>query len=64
MTLCPYNSDELKQLHHVLEGIICEAQQLKLTLAVDDIIERVFDLADHGERDPQKLRDSVLKLAA
>lgn len=64
MTLCPYNSDELKQLHRVLEGIIREAQQRNLTLAVDDIIERVFDLADHGERDPEKLRETVLKLAA
>jgi hypothetical protein len=33
-------------------------------LAVDDIIERVFDLADHGERDPEKLRETVLKHAA
>ena len=64
MTLCPYNSDELKQLHRVLEGIIREAQQRNLTLAVDDIIERVLDLADHGERDPEKLRETVLKCAA
>ena len=64
MTLYPYNSDELKQLHRVLEGIIREAQQRNLTLAVDDIIERVFDLADHGERDPEKLRETVLKRAA
>jgi hypothetical protein len=62
--MTPYNSDELKQLHHVLEGIIREARHRKLTLAIDDIIERVFDLADHGERDPQKLRETVLKLAA
>jgi hypothetical protein len=48
----------------VLEGIIREAQQRNLTLAVDDIIERVFDLADHGERDPEKLRETVLKCAA
>jgi hypothetical protein len=64
MTLCPYNSDELKQLHRVLEGIILEAQQRHLSLAVEDIIERVFDLADHGERDPEKLRETVLKRAA
>jgi hypothetical protein len=31
---------------------------------VDDIVEKVFELADHGERDPRKLRDAVLKSAA
>jgi hypothetical protein len=64
MTMCSYSSDELKDLHHVLERIIEEAKQSLPNLDVDDIIERLFDLADHGERDPNKLRAAVFGKAA
>ncbi len=64
MTLCPYSSDELKELHWLLKSIIDEAQQKSLNIPVDDIIENLFDLADQGERDPEKLREAVLKTAA
>lgn len=64
MTLCPYSSDELKDLHRLLKSIIDEAQQQSLNIPVDDIIENLFDLADQGERDPDKLREAVLKSAA
>ena len=62
MTMCPYSSDELNELHRVLEEIIAEAKQSWLD--VDEIIERLFDLADHGERDPGKLRAAALGTAA
>jgi hypothetical protein len=62
--MCPYNSDELKQLHQVLESIIAEAVQKSWNMPVNNIIERMFDLADHGERDPNKLRLAALGLAA
>jgi hypothetical protein len=64
MTLCPYSSDELKDLHRLLKSIIDEAQQQSLNIPVDDIIENLFDLADRGERDPEKLREAILKTAA
>jgi len=64
MTLCPYSSDELKDLHRLLKSIIDEAQQKSLNIPVDDIIENLFDLADRGERDPGRLREAVLKTAA
>ncbi|HVZ06204.1 hypothetical protein [Hyphomicrobium sp.] len=62
--LCPYSSDELKELRRVLDEIISEAGRRSAPMAVDDIIEKVFELADHGERDPRKLREAVLKTAA
>lgn len=62
--LCPYSSDELKELRRVLDDIISEAHQRSAPMHVDDIIEKVFELADHGERDPRKLKDAVLKSAA
>jgi hypothetical protein len=64
MTLCHYSSEELDDLQRLLDSIIEAAQKRSLNIPVDDIIERVFDLADHGERDPQKLRDAVLAKAA
>ena len=62
--LCPYSSDELKELRRILDDIISEARRRPVSMHVDDIVEKVFDLADHGERDPRKLRDAVLKNAA
>jgi hypothetical protein len=62
--LCPYSSDELKELRRILDDIISEARRRPELIHVDDIIEKVFELADHGERDPGKLRDAVLKNAA
>jgi hypothetical protein len=64
MTLCAYSSDELHEIHRVLEEIIAEAEQSSPNMDVDDIIERLFDLADHGERDPSKLRAAVFGQAA
>jgi hypothetical protein len=64
MTMCPYSSDELHELHRVLEEIIAEAKQSSPNMDVDDIIERLFDRADHGERDPEKLRAAVFGQAA
>ena len=64
MTLCPYSSDELHEIHRVLEEIIAEAKQSSPNMDVDDIIERLFDLTNHGERDPNKLRAAVFGRAA
>ena len=60
MKNCGYHSDELKQLRLVLDSIISEAKERRLDLPVEDIVERMFDLADEGERDPEKLRSAVL----
>ena len=60
MENCGYHSDELKQLRLVVLSIISEAEERRLDLPVEDIIERMFDLADEGERDPEKLRSAVL----
>ncbi len=61
MTLCHYSSDELRRL---LKTIIDEAHQRSLNLPDEDIIERLFDLADQGERDPARLREAILREAA
>jgi hypothetical protein len=63
MTLCPYSSDELKQLHRILDQIVEEMRDAHPGIDIDDIIERMFDAADQGERDPAKLRAAVLQRA-
>jgi hypothetical protein len=64
MALCSYSADELLDVQRVLEEIIAEAQQSSPSLDPEEIIERLFDLADHGERDPEKLRAAVLRKKA
>jgi hypothetical protein len=64
MALCSYSADELVEVQRILEEIIAEAKQSSPSLDPEEIIERLFDLADHGERDPDKLRAAVLTKAA
>ena len=64
MALCPYVADDLIDIHRVLEEIIAEAEHSSPKMDADDIIERLFDLADQGERDPGKLRAAVFGRAA
>ena len=64
MTLCHYSSDELDELRRLLKTIIDEAHQRSLNIPDEDIIERLFDLADQGERDPARLREAILREAA
>lgn len=54
-----YSSDELKSLVRILNDILAQARTSRPDLATDDVVERVFSLADRGERDPQKLRQAV-----
>ncbi|MBS0233410.1 MAG: hypothetical protein JSR99_07975 [Proteobacteria bacterium] len=64
MALCPYNADELAEVQRILEEIIAGARASSQAPDVDEIIERLFDLADHGERDPEKLRAAIFRRAA
>ncbi len=64
MALCPYSADELVEVQRILDQIIAEARASSQAPDVEEIIERLFDLADHGERDPEKLRAAILRRAA
>jgi hypothetical protein len=54
-------ADELQRL---LKSIIDEAHEMSLNIADEDIIEKLYDLADRGERDANKLRQAILSKAA
>lgn len=64
MTLCHYSSEELDELQHLLKTIIAEAHEMSLNIPDEDIIEKLYDLADRGERDPERLREAILIKAA
>jgi hypothetical protein len=54
-----YSSDELKSLVRILNDILAEARRCRPDLSKDEIVERIFSLADDGERDAQKLHQAV-----
>ena len=64
MTLCHYSSEERDELLRLLKSIIDEAHEMSLNIADEDIIEKLYDLADRGERDANKLRQAILSKAA
>jgi hypothetical protein len=58
-----YTSDELKFLVRILNDILSEARICRPDLSRDDIAQRVFTLADRGERDVRKLHRAVFGAA-
>jgi len=54
-----YSSDELKSLARILNTLLVEARDERPELSTDDVVQRVYALADRGERDATKLRHAV-----
>jgi hypothetical protein len=44
--------------------LISEAMEKSIHMPVDDVVERMFDLADPPRTRPSKLREAVLKQAS
>jgi hypothetical protein len=55
-----YSSDELKSFHRVLQATMAEIGARRVDFPVSEMIARLFEAADRGERDPDKLRAAVL----
>lgn len=55
-----YSSDELKSFHRVLHAAMAEIGARRAEFPVSDMISRLFEAADNGERDPAKLRSAIL----
>lgn len=55
-----YSSDELKSFHRVLKAAMAEAGARHMDFPISDMITRLFEAADNGERDPAKLRSAIL----
>lgn len=55
-----YSSEELKSFYCVLDRVVTEASERNLQLTIYEMIQRLFEAADNGERNPDKLRIAIL----
>ncbi|AGK56268.1 hypothetical protein HYPDE_22908 [Hyphomicrobium denitrificans 1NES1] len=55
-----YSSDELKSFHRILQAAMTEVSARRVEFPISDMIARLFEAADNGERDPAKLRSAIL----
>ena len=55
-----YNSAELQSFYGVLDRMVMEVAERGLELPVYVMIQRLFEAADQGERDPERLRQAIL----
>jgi hypothetical protein len=55
-----YNSAELQSFYGVLDRTVTEVAERGLELPVYVMIQRLFEAADQGERDPERLRLAIL----
>ena len=55
-----YSSAELQLFYGVLDRIVTEVAERQLQLPVYKMIQRLFEAADEGERDPERLRQAIL----
>ena len=55
-----YSSDELKSFHRILHAAMAEIGARRTDFPISDMIARLFEAADNGERDPAKLRSAIL----
>lgn len=58
-----YSSDELKSFNRVLRTAMAEINARRADFPIADMIARLFEAADKGERDPAKLQAAVLEVA-
>ena len=56
-----YNSAELQSFYGVLDRMVTEVTDRGLELPVYVMIQRLFEAADQGERDPERLRLAILR---
>jgi hypothetical protein len=61
MHMYDYTSEELQSFYDVLDRLVSEVADRELHITVYDMIHRLFEVADKGERDPARLREAVLK---
>jgi hypothetical protein len=61
MRMYGYTLLELEAFYDLLDRIVTEAAERELRLPVYDMIQRLFEAADTGERDDARLRQAILR---
>lgn len=56
-----YSADELHSFYRVLDRVVCEVAERELQLPVFVMIQRLFRVADRGERGYELLRMAILR---
>lgn len=55
-----YTAAELAGFYAVLDRAVCEAAECELQISIPTMVQRLFEAADRGERDPNKLASIIL----
>lgn len=61
MRMYGYTSEELQSFYGVLDRLVTEVADRELQITVYDMIHRLFEAADKGIREPERLRQAVLR---
>jgi hypothetical protein len=56
-----YTTEELHSFYDVLDQLVTEVADRELQITVYDMIHRLFEAADKGVREPERLRQAVLR---
>ncbi|SFV26074.1 hypothetical protein [Hyphomicrobium facile] len=55
-----YTAAELAGFYAVLDRAVCEAAERDLQISIPTMVQRLFEAADRGERDPMKLASIII----
>jgi hypothetical protein len=55
-----YTAAELAGFYVVLDRAVCEAAERELQISIPTMVQRLFEAADVGERDPEKLASIIV----
>ncbi|MBY0559765.1 hypothetical protein [Hyphomicrobium sp.] len=55
-----YTAAELAGFYAVLDRAVCEAAEHELQISIPTMVQRLFEAADRGERDPKKLASIIM----
>lgn len=55
-----YTAAELAGFYAVLDRAVCEAAECELQISIPTMVQRLFEAADRGERDANKLASIIL----
>jgi hypothetical protein len=55
-----YTAAELAGFYAVLDRAVCEAAERELQISIPAMVQRLFEAADRGERDPDKLASIIM----
>jgi len=61
MRMYGYTTEELQSFYDVLDRLVSEVADRELQITVYDMIHRLFESADKGVREPEHLRQAVLR---